>query len=110
MDTAAVLWWLGALAAGLWFWERSMRARESAVRAARSACATQGVELLDHTVALARLRPVRCPGGRLCLERVYRFEFSRGGDDRHSGWVLSRGGLPRQIALEGRDGNLIVPP
>ncbi len=79
---------LGALA---WLWYDSLRAREAAVRAARAACAAEGLMLLDDTVAIANLKPVRDGDGHLILQRAYDFEFSDTGDNRLTGSVVLRG-------------------
>ena len=79
---------LGALA---WLWFDSLKAREAAVRAARTACAAEGLMLLDDTVAIANLKPVRDDDGRLILQRAYDFEFSDTGDNRLTGSVVLRG-------------------
>ena len=43
--------------AGLaWLWLDSLRARETAVAAARAACNAEGLLLLDATVSIASLR------------------------------------------------------
>jgi hypothetical protein len=57
------------------FWYDSMRAREAALDGARRATEAAACQLLDATVALASLRPVREEGGMLRLRRIYRFEF-----------------------------------
>ncbi len=54
-----------------WLWFDSLRARESAVRAARLACDADGVQLLDATVALASLRLQRGDDGWVALRRIY---------------------------------------
>lgn len=79
---------LGALA---WLWFDSLRAREAAVRAARAACAAEGLMLLDDTVAISNLKPARDDDGRLILQRAYDFEFSDTGDNRLKGSVVLRG-------------------
>jgi len=79
---------LGAIA---WLWYDSLRAREAAVRAARAACTAEGLMLLDDTVAIANLKPVRDDDGRLILQRAYDFEFSDTGDNRLRGSVVLRG-------------------
>lgn len=79
---------LGALA---WLWYDSLKAREAAVRAARAACATEGLMLLDDTVAIANLKPARDEDGRLRLQRTYDFEYSDTGDNRLKGSVVLRG-------------------
>lgn len=79
---------LGALA---WLWFDSLRAREAAVRAARAACAAEGLMLLDDTVAIANLKPARDDNGRFILQRAYDFEFSDTGNNRLQGSVVLRG-------------------
>ena len=44
---------VGALA---WFWLDSLKAREAGIREAREACAADGLQLLDDTVAGRGLR------------------------------------------------------
>lgn len=83
-----VLLALGALA---WFWADSLKARERALAAARRACGRAAVQLLDETVALARLRLARNARGYLTLARVYRFEFSIQGHERRAGHVALTG-------------------
>ncbi|MEW5889064.1 MAG: DUF3301 domain-containing protein [Pseudomonadota bacterium] len=76
-----VLGWLA------WFWVDSLKAREAAVQAARAACNSENLQLLDDTVAIARLWPARNDEGRLVLRRVYSFEYSDTGDNRRPGSV-----------------------
>ena len=45
------------LAGMAWLWLFSLRARETAVEAARRACIAQGVQLLDGTLGPASFRP-----------------------------------------------------
>lgn len=79
------------LAALLWLWMDSIKARELAVRAAFEACAQEGLQLLDETVAIHSLRLARDEEGRLRLRRKYDFEFSDTGESRHSGWLVMLG-------------------
>lgn len=79
---------LGAFA---WFWMDSLKAREVALAAARQACDGEGLQLLDDTVAVERLRPGRNDDGRLVLRRDYVFEYSRDGADRHRGMLTLHG-------------------
>lgn len=73
---------------GLW-WTGS-RVRELAVGHARRACANQGVQFLDQSVALSRLTLER-GAGRTALRRVYAFEFTAHGEHRDGGTVTMRG-------------------
>jgi len=79
---------LGALA---WLWLDSLKAREAAVRAARGACAAEGLMLLDDTVAIAALKPARDEQGHLKLQRAYEFEYSDTGNNRLRGSVVLLG-------------------
>ena len=59
-----------------WLWFDSLKAREAAVAAARAACRSEDLLLLDDTVAIARLRFARDGDGVLRIQRVYGFEYS----------------------------------
>lgn len=88
------------IAGTAWLWVASLRARESAVEAARLACAADGVQLLDDTVALASLRPQRASSGTLALRRIYRFEFSDTGNNRLGGSITLLGSAVQALYLE----------
>ena len=79
------------LGGGVWLWLDSLNAREAGVRATQKACADEGLQLLDETVAIRSLRPARDEAGRLRLRRVYGFEYSDTGDNRRSGSVTLLG-------------------
>jgi len=79
---------LGALA---WLWLDSLKAREIAIGAARTACTAEQLMLLDATVAIAGLKPARDDDGRLKLQRVYDFEYSDTGNNRLKGSVVMLG-------------------
>jgi hypothetical protein len=75
---------LGILLATLvvgFIWLDALRAHEMAVAIARRSCRARGLQLLDQTVALQRVRP-RWGARGLQLHRVYRFEVSHDGVDR----------------------------
>jgi len=79
------------LAGSAWLWLDSLKARDGGIAAARTACNTEGLQLLDDTVSLASLRPARNDDGRLLLRRVYNFEYSDTGDNRRNGSVVLLG-------------------
>jgi hypothetical protein len=90
-----------ALAVGaMWFWFDSLRARERAVAAGRSACGRYGLQFLDETVAFVRLRPARDDDGRLRLRRTYVFEFSDTGDNRRQGVIVTLGSDLADVQME----------
>lgn len=79
-------WLAVVLLCGLgWLWWDGLQKRELAVEAARAVCARSGVQLLDETVALRRLRLRRDENQRVSLFREYAFEYTATGDERLSG-------------------------
>jgi len=91
---------LVAVAVGVLFWIDTLRARERAVAAGRAACTRYGVQLLDDTVAFAKLRLARDDDGRLRLRRTYAFEFSDTGNNRRRGAIVMLGGVLAELQLE----------
>lgn len=65
-----------------WFWLDSTRSRELAIAAGQQAAEKYGLQFLDETVAMTRLRAGRDQNGRLRLKRTYGFEVSGTGADR----------------------------
>ncbi len=92
---------------GGWFWVDSMRAREAALEAGRRACAAEGVQFLDWTVAVVKIRIARSGDGRLRLRRIYEFEFSDTGNNRLQGSVTLLGTQLIALYLAPREG--VVP-
>ena len=88
------------LVAGTVFWVDSLRAREAALVAGRTACERYGLLLLDDTVAVSRMRFARNAEGRLRLARTYGFEFSDTGDNRRQGAIALIGGEAADISFE----------
>ena len=75
------------LLALLGFWWDSLGARQAARNAGRQACERQGMQFLDDTVAISRLRLQRDSRGRMKFYRQYRFEYSQNGEDRLPGLI-----------------------
>jgi hypothetical protein len=95
-EVAAIL----LLVAGSFFWLDSLRARERALAAGRSACERYALQFLDETVAFARLRLARNEDGELRIARTYTFEFSDTGNNRRQGAILMLGGRLQDVHLE----------
>lgn len=78
-----------ALAAVVGLWLKLSRARERAGEEARQQCLRHGLQLLDETVGLRKLRWRRV-NGLLRIERCYGFEVSVDGNDRRPGrlWMI----------------------
>jgi hypothetical protein len=89
-----------------WFWFAGARAREQVVVAARRACTHHGLQLLDETVLLERMRPRRGGDGRLRWRREYSFEFSGEGELRQHGRVVLFGGRIVDLTLSLPEGTL----
>jgi hypothetical protein len=88
------------LAALVWLWYDSMRARERAVSAGKHACARDALQFLDDTVQIVKLWPARNTDGRLVLRRTYRFEFSDDGAQRRGGIVVMLGARIESLDLD----------
>jgi uncharacterized protein DUF3301 len=71
--------------AALYLWQGALRTRDRARSLGHALCAQAGVQLLDQTVALRRMRVRRYPGRGLHLWRCYGFDFSTDGTDRRRG-------------------------
>lgn len=72
------------IAAAVWAWMDALRARESAIAHGRRLCEEAGVQLLDQSVAVSRVRLARRDGFPSLLRR-YAFEVSIDGSDRYRG-------------------------
>ena len=91
---------IAVAAAATWLWIDSLRARERALAGGRAACGRHGLQFLDETVAIVKLRPARDEEGRLRLRRTYVFEFSDTGDNRRQGVIVTLGSKLAEVQLE----------
>lgn len=94
--------WLAvvALIGGFVAWLDTLRARDLALTVARQQTARLGLQLLDDTVALQRMRVVRTASGWLGLMHRFRFEFTETGDSRREGFVLLGPDNPPHVDIE----------
>jgi hypothetical protein len=95
-EVAALLLILAALC----LWVDSLRAREQAVQAGRSACKRYDLQFLDDTVSFARVRLARDEQGQVRLARTYTFEFSDTGNNRRHGAIVMLGARVQDLRLE----------
>jgi hypothetical protein len=95
-EAAAIL----AFIAGTFLWLDSLRARERAVQAGKSACQRYDLQFLDDTVSFAKMRLARDEEGQLKIARTYSFEFSDTGNNRRHGAIVMLGGEMRDLQLE----------
>jgi Protein of unknown function (DUF3301) len=99
---------LVAIAAGVWFWADSLRARERMTTTCARLCENMHLQFLDETVALARLRLTRTYHGALAWRRTYVFEFSESGSDRWKGRALLIGRQVESVQLDNPQGVTIL--
>ncbi|MDD0975965.1 DUF3301 domain-containing protein [Pseudomonas fontis] len=95
--------------AGAWLWHNH-GLREKALERVKQHCAKLDLELLDGNVALKRIGFVRDANGRKRLARVYNFEFTVTGEQRHPGTVTQFGPHTMQIELAPYPFEIKPPP
>ena len=88
------------IAAGIFLWLDSLRARERAIQAGRAACQRHALQFLDDTVSFTRIRLGRDEDGQLKIARTYIFEFSDTGNNRRHGAIVMLGGDLQDLQLE----------
>ena len=84
----AVYWWQSGLFKG--------RARELAA----AHCRQLGLQLLDQSMVITAIRPMRGSGGRIEFRRTYQFEFASTGDRRYQGQLVMQAMHLESIELE----------
>jgi hypothetical protein len=85
--------------AGAWLWH-AHGLRERALTLVKQHCAKAEVELLDGNVALRKVTLLADARGRKRLARVYGFEFTVTGEQRHVGSIVMFGQHLGRIELE----------
>ena len=92
--------WLILLCSGVFYLWRSGQFKDHALRIASEHCQQLDLQLLDHSMVIVGLWPVRDASGRLLLRRRYRFEFASTGDQRYHGELALTGLQLERIDLE----------
>ena len=100
MLNLSLLIWLTVLAGVAVFWWHSDLVKNEALKLAGAHCQRLGLQLLDQSMVIKGVFPVRDETGGVCLRRKYRFEFSSTGQVRYQGLIVMIGRRPRQIELE----------
>jgi Protein of unknown function (DUF3301) len=108
LGTLTAILLLLALLATAWFWNDSLRARDRVITTCFRLCNEVGVQFLDETVSLSRLRIQRGVTGSLEFARRYAFEYSDSGADRWKGYALLSGLRIDSVQLHGPDGITIL--
>ncbi|MDD2053014.1 DUF3301 domain-containing protein [Pseudomonas putida] len=83
---------------GAWLWHNH-GLRERALERVKQHCAKLDIELLDGNVALRRIGFERDARGRRRLARIYNFEFTVTGEQRHAGTITQFGAHSARIEL-----------
>ena len=100
MLNLAVLFWLGFFAAVASFWWQSDLVKNKALKIASNHCRKLSVQLLDQTMVIKGIWPVRNESGSLQLRRRYNSEFSSTGEQRYHGVLTMSGKILQQVELE----------
>ncbi|MBP3935140.1 MAG: DUF3301 domain-containing protein [Pseudomonas sp.] len=99
MLTLGNMFVLMLLAAGAaWLWHNH-GLRERALERVKQHCKNLDIELLDENVALKKIGLIPDANGHKCLARVYNFEFTVTGDQRHTGTITQFGAHSVKIEL-----------
>jgi hypothetical protein len=90
VDGQSLLLVLFVVAIAAWLWHH-LGLRQIALQHARRVTKKEGVQLLDDSVYLRRMRLSRSTDTLFAFQRMYQFEFSTVGDRRFLGWVILHG-------------------
>jgi hypothetical protein len=99
MLTLNLLFWATLAAALISFWWQSDKIKSVALQVVTQHCKQQGLQLLDQTMVLSGLWPIRADSGTLSLRRRYAFEFTSTGQERYKGSVELQGRQLSHFAL-----------
>lgn len=88
---------LGAIAV---YWWQSGYFKGRARNFASQHCRQLGLQLLDQSMVIVGIWPVRDQSGRLVMRRRYQFEFASLGDRRYQGNLVLLGNQLHSIDLE----------
>ena len=97
LETIFILTLLAAVAS---FWWKSDKIKRLAIAFVERRCAAEQLQLLDQTLVLRGLAPVRNQVGNLVLKRHYQFEFTSTGEARHQGCITMHGLRPVSLHLD----------
>jgi len=81
-----------------WFFLDSLRAQEKAITICSKACQERNVQLLDQTVSVHRIG-IRWGTEGIRLRRIYRFDYSDDGEDRHTGHLILVGTRQEELSM-----------
>lgn len=83
-----------------WYWLRAREIKDHTLKYAARYCEDLSLKLLDDSVVLKEIRPVRSQQGWLQLKRRYHFDFTSTGEDRYLGEIVLMGRSIEKITLQ----------
>lgn len=95
-----LLFWITVAAALISFWWQSDKIKSYAIDHIVRYCKERNVQLLDQTIVLRGLWPIRNDFGSLDLRRRYHFEFTSTGEVRSKGAIELIGRHINNLELE----------
>lgn len=84
----------------VFYWWHAQGIRQIALATCRAYCKQRQLQLLDDTVSVSRLWFKRDEGGRWRGWRLFIFEFTSNGTERHRGWLVMLGERVENIEHE----------
>lgn len=84
---------------GVVYWLRARDLKQLALNEASKHCKDLDLTLLDESVVLRSIKPVRNTLGKLCLSRTYQFDFTSNGENRYQGEISLSGKQVLRIQL-----------
>lgn len=106
MQSLSVLVWLALVACVINFWWQSDRVKRIALAHILTRFRRDGLQLLDQTLVIRSVKPVRGSGGSLVLRRLYQFDFTSTGEQRYKGEISLHGINIESLQLDAH----IIPP
>jgi hypothetical protein len=100
MLSLALLFWITIAIALVSFWWHSDRIKALALAHVYRYCKDTGLQLLDQTMVLRGVWPVRNESGLLVMRRKYNFEFTSTGESRYEGLIVMCGLKVLSLELE----------
>jgi hypothetical protein len=92
--------WLLLAGLVLLYWWHSGVYKGRALELAERYCREHDLQLLDQSMVIRGLWPIRRADGRLGLRRNYQFEFTSTGDQRYRGTLVLHGLRLQSLELE----------
>jgi len=84
----------------VWLWRTGQDSRDTAVATARETCQRQGLQFLDGTPALQKIRPCISRHAGPGLRRIYTFDYSADGIGRKTGCIIMHNTYVTAVLLD----------